>query len=241
MNWDGDQHDATKRITYELNSKIMVTAILSLCFVILLVTLLHIYARCVLRHPRRNPTLTFIHPDLVQLSDSPTAKSGLDPTAISLLPSTLFKQMENDDEHIECSVCLSILEEDQQVRRLPNCNHVFHTSCIDQWLSGQATCPICRSEVSPQLTLLDREPPIVSDLTEVVVVTSEGLEHNIQDVISSGNNSNNPSKIINAGSGSSSSSFRMSSFRKIISRERSLSSSRMQVFEEIDPQNQVQQ
>uniref|UniRef100_A0A803NBJ8 RING-type E3 ubiquitin transferase n=1 Tax=Chenopodium quinoa TaxID=63459 RepID=A0A803NBJ8_CHEQI len=145
--------------------------------------------------------------------------------------------MEKADEQIECSVCLSILEEDQHVRRLPNCSHVFHMSCIDQWLSGQATCPICRSEVSPQLIPLDREPSIASDLTEVVVVTSEGLEHNIQDVIYSGNNNDNPSKIINAGSGSSSSSIRMSSFRKIIGRERSLSSSRMQVCEEIDPHN----
>lgn len=74
----------------------------------------------------------------------------------------MFKQMmDGHDEKgqmIECAVCLSMLEEDQIARRLPNCNHVFHIACIDKWLTAQPTCPICRSDVSPQLPPFDREP-----------------------------------------------------------------------------------
>lgn len=243
MNFDNDRHGSIRR-TYDLNSRIMVTAILSLTFVILLVLILHIYARYVLRLPRRNLTSTFIHHHLVHHAEPISEKSGLDPMVINLLPSFLFKQMEGHDDNndIECAVCLSMLEENELARRLPNCNHIFHMVCIDKWLCSQPTCPICRSEVSPQLAPLDREPPMGSELTEVVVVTSEGheLDHEIQ-VVTNSRNCNNPSKI-NTGSGSSmSSSFRMSSFRRIIGRERSSSSSRMQVCEEIGLERQVQQ
>ena len=95
----------------------------------------------------------------------------------------MFKKIDgHHDDHIdECAVCLSTLEEDELARRLPNSNHVFHMACIDTWLSGQITCPICRSDASPKLVPQDREPPIhsVSELTEVVVVTSEAqCDHN---------------------------------------------------------------
>lgn len=42
-----------------------------------------------------------------------------------------------------CVICLSDLEEDEEVRRL-RCLHFFHVCCIDQWLRLNRTCPVCR-------------------------------------------------------------------------------------------------
>ncbi|XP_027338359.1 RING-H2 finger protein ATL52-like [Abrus precatorius] len=54
---------------------------------------------------------------------------------------------ENDD--YECSVCLSVYEEGEEVRKLPRCNHCFHVVCIDMWLYSHFDCPICRTPVGP--------------------------------------------------------------------------------------------
>jgi Ring finger domain len=42
-----------------------------------------------------------------------------------------------------CSVCLCSYEESEALRRL-GCGHVYHASCLDQWLRTNATCPRCR-------------------------------------------------------------------------------------------------
>ena len=44
----------------------------------------------------------------------------------------------------KCIVCLSEYEEGDTLRHL-KCGHDFHKDCIDQWLQGNATCPVCRS------------------------------------------------------------------------------------------------
>jgi hypothetical protein len=50
------------------------------------------------------------------------------------------------NEH-ECSICQCAYQVNQGYRTL-SCNHIFHKSCIDQWLvSGKTTCPMCRTEV----------------------------------------------------------------------------------------------
>ncbi|KAJ8439978.1 hypothetical protein Cgig2_008361 [Carnegiea gigantea] len=185
---------------YDLNSKIMMTAVLSLSFVILLVIILHIYARCVLRHPNHRPLPSFTRPDPTQIHPEQPAphKSGLDPTIISSLPSFLITQSGGQ----ECVVCLSTLEEDDLARRLPNCNHVFHVECIDMWLTGQSTCPICRTDITPRLVPLERELPIGSgDDAEVVVAVAAAANAEVDC---------NVSTKVNNGSSSSTSS---SSFR----------------------------
>jgi hypothetical protein len=40
-----------------------------------------------------------------------------------------------------CSICLDSYEKNKTVRVL-TCHHVYHASCVDQWLRRRATCPV---------------------------------------------------------------------------------------------------
>ncbi|PON41966.1 43kDa postsynaptic protein [Trema orientale] len=54
-----------------------------------------------------------------------------------------------------CPICLSEYQSKETLRTIPECNHYFHASCVDEWLKMNATCPLCRnspegsSHVSP--------------------------------------------------------------------------------------------
>lgn len=82
---------------------------------------------------------------------------GLDSAAIAALPTFPYKKYgasKNDDEEnnnngslMECSICLSAVEEGETVKLLPECFHSFHGNCVDMWLRGHKTCPVCRIEV----------------------------------------------------------------------------------------------
>lgn len=55
----------------------------------------------------------------------------------------------NNDKLLECSICLNDFEISHCVKILPcNKKHIFHSKCIDKWLSHNKACPICRQEVS---------------------------------------------------------------------------------------------
>ncbi|KAH3877298.1 hypothetical protein DPMN_001161 [Dreissena polymorpha] len=56
---------------------------------------------------------------------------------------TYRKNMESS----ECNICMAEYEEGEILKILP-CFHSFHSMCIDKWISKNATCPICRVEVS---------------------------------------------------------------------------------------------
>ncbi|CAJ1975768.1 unnamed protein product [Sphenostylis stenocarpa] len=56
------------------------------------------------------------------------------------------KEEEGFDD-FECPVCLSVYEEGEEVRKLPQCKHYFHVVCIDMWLYSHFDCPICRTPV----------------------------------------------------------------------------------------------
>ncbi|XP_063746190.1 E3 ubiquitin-protein ligase ARK2C isoform X2 [Eleginops maclovinus] len=57
---------------------------------------------------------------------------------------------EETDVDEKCTICLSMLEDSEDVRRLP-CMHLFHQGCVDQWLATSRKCPICRVDIETQL------------------------------------------------------------------------------------------
>jgi hypothetical protein len=46
-----------------------------------------------------------------------------------------------------CAICLGDYKQGETLCWSPNtrCNHAFHISCAEEWLSRQAKCPCCRS------------------------------------------------------------------------------------------------
>lgn len=61
----------------------------------------------------------------------------------------------DNDININCSICTDDLEikpkrwcvkNNKDIKTL-ECNHQYHTECIDTWLENHNTCPLCRHEV----------------------------------------------------------------------------------------------
>lgn len=78
---------------------------------------------------------------------------GLDPSVIESFPIFVYsavKDLKIGKGALECAVCLSEFEDDETLRLLPKCDHVFHPHCIDVWLAAQVTCPVCRAKLTPE-------------------------------------------------------------------------------------------
>lgn len=58
----------------------------------------------------------------------------------------LRRPSDADEDAEKCTICLSLFEDDCDVRRLP-CMHLFHRDCVDQWLATSKHCPICRVDI----------------------------------------------------------------------------------------------
>lgn len=223
---DDDPPFLHRKNKYDLNSKIMITAIISLSIVVFFVTLLHIYARYVLRRQaRRRAELQRVNIIVSSALQVEPPKTGLDPSVITSIPLFIYKK-NNDVQNssIECTVCLSVIENGETVRTLPNCKHIFHAECIDKWFGSHSTCPICRTEAEPRLLLPEpREGPTTTPSAPPII--EGGNSVNVEGIICSDcgltqTSTSSSDKI----SGSSS---RLSSFRRMISREKS--SRRLQV------------
>ncbi|KAG2244003.1 hypothetical protein Bca52824_094138 [Brassica carinata] len=129
---------------------------LLLSIIILIVFAYHLYQRFILR---RRPTFQG-HSFAVVVTQPP--KRGLDKVVIASLPTFVVGVNGDDVSATECAVCLTLLEEKDMARMLPNCKHVFHVTCVDTWLTTHSTCPICRTEVEPSQRLEPepREGPV---------------------------------------------------------------------------------
>ncbi|KAL3499313.1 hypothetical protein ACH5RR_038406 [Cinchona calisaya] len=71
-----------------------------------------------------------------------------------LLPVVKYSEIlrsSSDDGEESCAVCLYEFEDDDEIRRLLNCRHIFHRNCLDRWMDhDQKTCPLCRTTFIPE-------------------------------------------------------------------------------------------
>ncbi|KAK4278544.1 hypothetical protein QN277_016379 [Acacia crassicarpa] len=51
------------------------------------------------------------------------------------------------DTNGECCICLSVLNEGGKVKVLPECEHAYHSVCVEMWLSANPSCPLCRASL----------------------------------------------------------------------------------------------
>ncbi|KAK6138906.1 hypothetical protein DH2020_027346 [Rehmannia glutinosa] len=99
------------------------------------------------RRPAEDPLMVY--------SPAEAENRGLNEAAIRSIPIFKFKKLGNyekneafDVKSCECAVCLNEFLEEEKLRVIPNCGHVFHIDCIDVWLQNNANCPLCRTSIS---------------------------------------------------------------------------------------------
>jgi hypothetical protein len=61
---------------------------------------------------------------------------------------------------ITCSICLLELKKNDKTL---DCKHIFHKKCIDEWISNNNTCPLCRKIIPIPI-------PTITKLPETVVI-----------------------------------------------------------------------
>nr|GEW16944.1 RING-H2 finger protein ATL16 [Tanacetum cinerariifolium] len=103
---------------------------------------------------------------------------GLDESVIRLIPILKFQKKQNDSDN-ECAVCLAEFQDNEKLRMIPNCAHVFHIDCIDIWLQNNPNCPLCRNSISisipshypvPEHIDIDTSPPALCEDNDYVVI-----------------------------------------------------------------------
>ncbi|XP_076948338.1 E3 ubiquitin-protein ligase ATL6-like [Bidens hawaiensis] len=110
------------------------------------------------------------------------AARGLDSEVLETFPTFAYstvKGLKIGKGALECAVCLNEFEDEETLRLIPKCDHVFHAECIDAWLEHHVTCPVCRADLVPkpgESTQLDPEldsHQMEDGSTEVLVRISE--------------------------------------------------------------------
>ncbi|KAI0492039.1 hypothetical protein KFK09_026304 [Dendrobium nobile] len=142
-------------------SHMELVAALAVILIFILISF-HLYVR----YRRRSHVVITIHRGRRRTPPiNATETGGLDATAMAALPTFINRAGLSANEcREECAVCLSVAEEGQMMRLLPDCKHVFHIECIDTWLHSHSTCPVCRTKAKPttksELGELLAEPPL---------------------------------------------------------------------------------
>ncbi|WOK94330.1 E3 ubiquitin-protein ligase [Canna indica] len=90
---------------------------------------------------------------IADVAESPSwrRRGGLDPELLEMFPTMTYaeaKAVKLGMGALECAVCLCEFEDDEALRLLPGCCHVFHPECIDAWLASHVTCPVCRADLA---------------------------------------------------------------------------------------------
>ncbi|KAI8894862.1 hypothetical protein BC833DRAFT_193579 [Globomyces pollinis-pini] len=74
-------------------------------------------------------------------------------SSISTISLQTFQTVSKDID-IDCAICVDPLKWGDPVRSL-HCHHIFHSDCIDPWLSHYSNlCPLCKQSVCNEHDLL---------------------------------------------------------------------------------------
>ncbi|KAL2926189.1 RING-H2 finger protein ATL32 [Bienertia sinuspersici] len=108
---------------------------------------------------------------------------GLNPTILNDFPIFKYPNVEAHIEPtkigpLECAVCLSPYQEEDILRLLPKCDHLFHLYCVDRWLTANTTCPICRADLSGVLSQSSRAESLpIEELEDELEVRLDQIEN----------------------------------------------------------------
>ncbi|CAN4111175.1 unnamed protein product [Withania somnifera] len=106
-----------------------------------------------IRHCTQSTALTSSVRRELSMRRRAAAVRGLDASVIETFPTFTYAEVKDHQigkGALECAVCLNEFEDDETLRLVPKCDHVFHPECIDAWLESHDTCPVCRANLNPQ-------------------------------------------------------------------------------------------
>ncbi|KAJ7094576.1 hypothetical protein B0H15DRAFT_775680, partial [Mycena belliarum] len=66
---------------------------------------------------------------------------------LSGLETASYKDWANAESDQRCPICLDDYQASDSVMKLGDCRHWLHKECLEQWLKGASTCPVCRKDV----------------------------------------------------------------------------------------------
>jgi len=71
----------------------------------------------------------------------------------------------------ECSICYGKIN--KNTLYTSECNHAFHTTCIETWLERDNSCPLCRSELPQEkYTVAISDDPIMKQFTPAFYINN---------------------------------------------------------------------
>lgn len=86
---------------------------------------------------------------------------GLDPLIISAFPTFKYssvREYQRENYPLECAICLCEFKDENVLRLLTKCYHVFHQDCIDLWLGSHKSCPCCRCKLDTPIESPEKSP-----------------------------------------------------------------------------------
>ncbi|CAM8967328.1 unnamed protein product [Rhodiola kirilowii] len=116
--------------------------LLAICTAIILILALFFFLTKLVRRLRQthhSPSNTSSIPPATTLM--PQQSLGLGEEGIERLPVSVHQSF---DLAKECCICLSEFEDMERIKVLPDCQHTYHSDCLDSWLGTQSSCPLCR-------------------------------------------------------------------------------------------------
>ncbi|KAJ6490380.1 hypothetical protein C8R47DRAFT_977693 [Mycena vitilis] len=72
---------------------------------------------------------------------------GTEASIIAGLDSASYKDWATPESDQRCPICLDDYQPTDPVMKLGDCRHWLHKECLEQWLKGASTCPVCRKDV----------------------------------------------------------------------------------------------
>eukprot|EP00929_Paragymnodinium_shiwhaense_P005914 TRINITY_DN10852_c0_g1_i2.p1 TRINITY_DN10852_c0_g1~~TRINITY_DN10852_c0_g1_i2.p1 ORF type:complete len:459 (+),score=101.71 TRINITY_DN10852_c0_g1_i2:102-1478(+) len=84
---------------------------------------------------------------IMEVQEMLSRRRGLSTEAIGQIERFSWGEQPVRGEQAQCMVCLSEFAGNDEVMRLP-CGHVFHASCVEEWLRRCTDCPICKANVA---------------------------------------------------------------------------------------------
>lgn len=60
---------------------------------------------------------------------------------------TNYRSSESNGQQM-CPICRVNFEENDIIRKINHCGHMYHINCIDNWFQEHTTCPVCRHNLN---------------------------------------------------------------------------------------------